>query len=188
MQRESLLTCVVPRTLYGDKQACDIMPGVLRVTENNKRSLLSPHHFRSDLGRELQWTSTTSTQVIQKPKSLFERFGISDEVVSDNGPQFSSVEFRELARWLDFKHCTSSPHQPQCNGHAERAVQTAKKILKQEDPLMALMCYRSIPCSTTGFSPAEPLVRRKIRTSLPTLEKNLLPKWPSRTAVKGSLL
>ncbi|TNN30144.1 hypothetical protein EYF80_059705 [Liparis tanakae] len=25
---------------------------------------------------------------------------------------------------------------------------------------------------------------RKIRTTLPTLEKNLLPKWPSRTAVK----
>lgn len=55
---------------------------------------------------------------------------------------------------------------------------SSKKILE------ALMCYRSTPCSNTGFSPAELLVRRKIRTSLPTLEKSLLPKWPSRTEVR----
>lgn len=60
----------------------------------------------------------------------------------------------------------------------------AKKILKQEDPVMALMSYRSTPCSTTGFSPAKLLMGRKIRTTLPTLEKKLLPKRPSRTAVK----
>ena len=132
----------------------------------------------------LHLPSATSAQVINKLKTVFARFGIPDEVVSDNGPQFSCAEFQEFARQLDFKHCTSSPHHPQGNGHAERAVQTAKKILKQEDPAMALMSYRSTPCSSIGFSPAELLMGRKIRTTLPTLEKNLLPKWPSRTAVK----
>ena len=86
----------------------------------------------------LHLPSTTSAQVIQRMKAVFARFGIPDEVVSDNGPQFSSAEFKECARQLDFKHCTSSPHHPQGNGHAERAVQTAKKILKQEDPVMLL--------------------------------------------------
>ncbi|KAK9528361.1 hypothetical protein VZT92_012529 [Zoarces viviparus] len=57
------------------------------------------------------------------------------------------------------------------------------KTLKQEDPVMTLS-YRSTPCSTTGFSPAKLLMGRKIRTTLPTLEKNLLPKRPSRTASK----
>lgn len=94
------------------------------------------------------------------------------------------MEFQRFARQLNFKHYTSSPHHPQGNGHAERAVQMAKKILKQEDPVMALMCYRATPCSTTGYSPAEMLMGRKIRTTLPTLERNLMPKWPSKTAVK----
>lgn len=78
---------------------------------------------------------------------------------------------------------TSRPHHPQRNVHTERAIQTAKRMLNQEDPLIALMCYRSIPCSTAGVSPAELLIGRKIRT-LPILEKNLRPKWPNRKTVR----
>ena len=154
------------------------------LCEHNHHNYLVISDYYSRFLEILHLPSTTSAQVIQRMKAVFARFGIPDEVVSDNGPQFSSAEFKECTRQLDFKHCTSSPHHPQGNGHAERAVQTAKKILKQEDPVMALMSYRSTPCSTTGFSPAELLMGRKIRTTLPTLEKNLLPKWPSRTAVK----
>lgn len=132
----------------------------------------------------LHLPSMSTTQVIQKLRTVFARFGIPDEVVGDNGPQFSSAEFQEFTKQLDFKHYMSSPHHPQGNGHAEKAVQTAKKILKQEDPILALMSYRSTPCSTTGYSPAELLMGRRIRTTLPTLEENLTPKWPSRTAVE----
>uniref|UniRef100_A0A1A8AQL2 Integrase catalytic domain-containing protein n=1 Tax=Nothobranchius furzeri TaxID=105023 RepID=A0A1A8AQL2_NOTFU len=56
--------------------------------------------------------TTTSAQVIQNLKTVFARFGIPDKVVSSNGPQFVSAEFREFAKSLDFKHCTSSPHHP----------------------------------------------------------------------------
>uniref|UniRef100_A0AAV2MD64 Uncharacterized protein n=1 Tax=Knipowitschia caucasica TaxID=637954 RepID=A0AAV2MD64_KNICA len=41
----------------------------------------------------------------------------------------------------------------------------------------------STPCTTTGVSPAELLMGRKIRTNLPTLEKNLNPKWPNKKMV-----
>uniref|UniRef100_A0A3B4GHF4 Integrase catalytic domain-containing protein n=1 Tax=Pundamilia nyererei TaxID=303518 RepID=A0A3B4GHF4_9CICH len=123
---------------------------------------------------------TVNGQVVQKLKSTFARFGIPDEVLSDNGPQFSSSEFQAFVREMDFAHITSSPHHPQGNGHAERAVQTAKKILRHDDPLIALMCYMSTPCTTTGFSPVELNMGRKIRTTLPTLEKNLQPTWPNK--------
>lgn len=42
------------------------------------------------------------------------------------------------------------------------------------------MCYRSTPCSTTGVSPAELLLGLMIRTTLPTLERNLQPSWPDK--------
>uniref|UniRef100_A0AAR2JBB0 Gypsy retrotransposon integrase-like protein 1 n=1 Tax=Pygocentrus nattereri TaxID=42514 RepID=A0AAR2JBB0_PYGNA len=155
----------------------------LDLCEYNKNDYLIVSDYYSRFLEILHLPSTTSAQVIQRLKTTFARFGIPDEVVSDNGPQFSSAEFKELAQQMDFKHLTSSPHHPQGNGHAERAVQTAKRILKQEDPLLALMCHRSTPCTTTGVSPAELLMGRKIRTTLPILEKNLQPKWPNRKAV-----
>lgn len=155
----------------------------LDLCEHNHNYLIISDYYSRFL-EILHLSSTTSAHIIQKLRTVFARFGVVDQAVSDNGPQFASTEFQNFAKELDFEHISSSPHHPQGNGHAERAVQTAKKILKQKDPLLALMIYRSTPCSTTGFSPAELLMGRRIRTTVPTLEKNLLPKWPSRKAVR----
>jgi hypothetical protein len=99
------------------------------LCEHNKQSYLVISDYYSRFLEVLHMTTTTSTQVVRKLKATFARYGIAEEVVSDNGPQFTSAEFRELACELDFKHITSSPHHPQGNGHAERAVQIAKRIL-----------------------------------------------------------
>lgn len=83
----------------------------------------------------LHMTTTTTDQVVQLLRAIFARFGIPDQIVSDNGLQFTSDTWKEFCRQNDIVHVTSSPHNPQGNGHAERAVQIAKRILKQEDPL-----------------------------------------------------
>ena len=48
---------------------------------------------------EMARLSATSTQaVVRELKTMFARFGISEILVTDNGPQFSSNEFQVFAR------------------------------------------------------------------------------------------
>ena len=61
----------------------------------------------------------SSSCVINKLKSIFAIHGIPDNVISDNGPQFASTEFRKFVQEWGFVHTTSSPRYPQSNGAAE---------------------------------------------------------------------
>ena len=122
---------------------------------------------------------------IQAVKSILATHGIPEVVVSDNGPQFASVEFREFARECQFIHTTSSPRYPQSNGEVERAVQTVKKLWgkKGGDPHIALLMYRATPLPN-GLSPAEILMGRKVRTKVPALPSTLNPQSPDLTTLK----
>ena len=50
--------------------------------------------------------------------------------MSDNGPQFSADLYASFAQKYGFEHVTSSPHYPQGNGEAERAVKMIKGLLR----------------------------------------------------------
>ena len=66
-------------------------------------------------------------------------YGIPDEMISNNGPQFACEEVAQFVKDYDIKHTTSSPYHPQANGQAERTVQTVKRLLvKAKDPYKAL--------------------------------------------------
>ena len=133
---------------------------------------------------ELVYLADTSTHTVTaKLKCIFAHFGILDLLVSDNGPQFSSKELRQFADLLSFTHQTSSPYYPQANGQSERAVQVVKTILRQSDPMLALLAYRSMPHVSTGFSPAQLLMGRRIPSRLPMLPSALQPKWPNSDVI-----
>ena len=64
------------------------------------------------------------------------------------------------------------------NGEAERPVCTIKNLLKKaDDPYAALLAYRSMPVSC-GYSPAELLMNRKLRSSVPIFPAQLHPRIP----------
>ena len=105
-------------------------------------------------------------------------------MISDNGPQYSSREFAEFSRLYGFDHITSSPLYPQANGEVERAVSTVKSLIgKSEDPYLAMLSYRATPLKH-GYSPADLLMGRKLRTTLPTAKSEMKPKLPDWSAFK----
>ena len=145
---------------------------------NRTTHLLAVDYF-SRYPEVVKLTYLTSQSAITALKSLFSRFGVPQEAMSNNGQQYGSQEFADFATSYAFVHTTSSPYFPQSNGHVERAVQTVKNLLKDAgDPYLALLAYRSTPLPWCGLSPAELLMGRQIRSNLPQLTETLTPKWP----------
>ena len=122
--------------------------------------------------------ATTSDDVIRKMKQHFSRYGIPEVLISDNGTQFTSREFRSFTKQWEIQHETSSPHHHQSNGKAENSVKTAKRLMKKAlqagtDPWLAILEFRNTPAEGLNTSPAQRLMNRKTRTLLPTIEQFL---------------
>ncbi|KAL0859596.1 hypothetical protein ABMA27_010728 [Loxostege sticticalis] len=127
--------------------------------------------------------SKTAQIIINKLKVIFATHGIPKYIVSDNMP-FSSLEFKQFANNLDIELLTSSPRYPQSNGMSEKAVGIVKKMMRKcfeenSDINLALLNYRSSPVAGLNYSPAELLMSRSLRTTLPCTESFLKPKLPN---------
>ena len=129
-----------------------------------------------------------ASTVIEALKNIFAVFGILSIVVSNIGLHFNSLLFKRFSNDYDFAHILSDPFHEEANGCAERAVQVAKRLLKQSDPLAAVMAYRSTPLEITGCSQSQLLIGRNIRTKLitVTLPHNLTPHWSVQTFVRAN--
>ena len=125
-------------------------------------------------------SSSTSTTTIEKLRQCFSTLGLPEQLVTDNGPSFTSEEFRQFMSTNGVRHICVSPHHPSSNGQAERAVQTFKLGMRKlkEGTLTTkvtrfLLNYRTTPHTTTGQTPAELLLGRQLRTRLDLLKPNL---------------
>ena len=95
---------------------------------------------------------------------------MTEEVVSDNGPQFSSRTIQNFSREYCFEHITSSPLYPQSNGEAEWAVRTVKSLWK--NPLKSVTVQLNSSC----VGDSEPLC---------LWLKNRVPKLPDPTVLSN---
>ncbi|XP_049519492.1 uncharacterized protein K02A2.6-like [Dermacentor silvarum] len=118
--------------------------------------------------------STTSEATVDRLRELFARFGFPETIVTDNGPQFTSEEFKLFVKELGCRHVLTAPYHPSSNGLAERFIQTLKNALRKSsgaDTLQLrlhkfLLNYRNSPHSTTNESPANLLLGRRLRNQL----------------------
>ena len=123
----------------------------------------------------------SSKSVITKMKQHFAVHGIPSKLLTDNGPQFASRQFKSFASEWSFEHVTSSPYFPQSNGFAENAVKQAKNLLEKckkdvSDPLLGLLNLRNVPRDQVLGSPAQRLMSSRTRCVLHVAKKLLVPK------------
>ena len=106
-------------------------------------------------------------------RNLFALHGIPEQVVSDNGAQFTSANIVEFMRTNRIQHTRSAPYHPSSNGEAERFVRTFKEAMRasrSENLTFShklanfLLTYRTTPNATTGIPPCELLMKRSLRT------------------------
>ena len=113
---------------------------------------------------------TRSEIVIDALREAFTDFGQPDRLVSDNGPQFASVMFKQFWKSLNIVHVTSFPLHPSGNGQSERTIGTVKAMMKKcmaegSDWLAGLRTIRNTPVGPGLPSPADLLQGRVLRDS-----------------------
>ena len=137
--------------------------------------------------------STTAQSTIDQMRLWFAAYGLPEEVVSDNGPQFISQEFTDFLKQNGVKQTLVPPYHPSSNGAAERTVQILKRALRKHAESVrrggkkrslkhqlanCLFQYRNTPHSVTGVTPSELFLKRKPRTKfsilLPNMEEHIL--------------
>ena len=140
--KEPMMIAPIP-SLPWSKIGCDLF-------QLGARNYLVMVDYYSNFIEVAQLSETISREVIENIKSNIARHGLVKTLISDNGPQFSSHEFKKFTEDYEINHVTSSPRHQQANGLAENAVKTIKNLLIKctetgTDPYLALLELRNTP-------------------------------------------
>ena len=149
------------------------------------------HHYLVVGDRLSAWTeayhihvgssSSGSRGLITLLKNFFGTFGVPVELSSDQGKEFVAEETQDFFMRWGVKHRDSSAYNPQSNGRAELAVKSTKRLLKNnigsdgkldtDTFIRALLVKRNTPDPVTKLSPADVIFGRKLRDTLPRINK-----------------
>ena len=104
--------------------------------------------------------------------NFFTRFGMPNELHSDQGRNFESAVFKESCRLLGIRKTRTTPLHPQSDGMVERFNRTLGQELAKfckdgqdewdEKLPMLLMAYRSAEHETTAYTPAQMMTGREM--------------------------
>ncbi|KAM4549940.1 uncharacterized protein V3H82_019144 [Fundulus diaphanus] len=135
--------------------------------------------------------TVTAPAVLRCLVQLFSRVGVPDEIVTDQGTNFSSRLMQLFHRQLGISAIKTTPYHPQTDGLVERFNQTLKKMLQKfvDDTgrdwdqwlPFVLFAYREVPQASTGFSPFELLYGWDVQGPLDLLLK----AWEAPTMATG---
>ena len=132
--------------------------------------------------------SNTFRYVRQTFLKWFTTFGVPEELSTDGGPPFNSLEYNNFLKTWDIRKRLSSAYYPQSNGRAETAVKSVKRALlgninrttgalDTERAAKAIMNLRNTPIQGVGISPSVMLFGKPLRDHLPLLNRELRHEW-----------
>ena len=102
---------------------------------------------------------------------IYKRPGVPNILITENGRQYCSEEFKQFSLEWSFIHETSSPYYSKGNSYAERAVGVVREIYSKckDDFLLGLLVHWSTPLlySNNAKSPAEMFLGQKTATNIP---------------------
>lgn len=161
--------------------AVDIIGPICPATSRGNRFALTLVDYATRYPEAVALKNIETETVAEAMVSMFSRLGIPEEILSDQGSQFTSGLMREISRLLSMRQLTTTPYHPQCNGLVERFNGTLKTMLRRLcverpkdwdryiDPL--LFAYREAPQESLGFSPFEMLYGRNLRGPMKILRE-----------------
>ncbi|XP_055584782.1 uncharacterized protein LOC129737647 [Uranotaenia lowii] len=123
--------------------------------------------------------STNCDSVKRVLDEIFKREGFPRSIKSDNGPPFSSEEFKRYCSQRGIRNIFSTPLFPQQNGLVESCMKLINKAMivavsnqssYVEELQLAVEAYNSAAHSITAVPPEELMSGRKIRRGLPLLQ------------------
>ena len=148
---------------------------------------LAGHHYLIVVDRLTNWadvrkarpkTNEAGTQgLMDMFREVFRNYGVPVEISSDGGPEYASREFGDFLRRWGVRHRQSAAYNAASNGRAEVAVKAVKRALREncdangdvdnDAVTRALLTMRNTPDRDSGHSPAQLLLGRPLRDTLP---------------------
>ena len=177
--------------------AMDIV-GPLPRSSSGKRFILVICDYATRYPEAVALRSIDANAIAEELMKFFARVGVPEEILTDQGTNFTSRLLTEVYRLLQVKPIRTTPYHPQTDGLVERFNSTLKSMLRRAadgegkdwDKLLPylLFAYREVPQASTGFSPFELLYGRPVRGPLDILKESWEAKAKSPESVVSYVL
>lgn len=159
-----------------ERIATDILGELPRTNAGNRYILVVSDYFT-------KWTESFAmpnmeAQTVAKilVEEVIARFGVPNQIHSDQGRQYESQLFQELCQLLRIQKTRTTPYHPQSDGMVERFNKTLATMLStyvnefhsdwDEYLPYVMQAYRSAVHETTGYTPNFLMLGREVSTPL----------------------
>ena len=177
--------------------AMDIV-GPLPRSSSGKKYILVICDYATRYPEAVALRTIDANAVAEELLPFFARVGVPEEILTDQGTNFTSQLLAEVYKLLHIKPIRTTPYHPQTDGLVERFNGTLKAMLKKTaaeegkdwDRLLPylLFAYREVPQASTGFSPFELVYGRNVRGPLDILKESWVAKTRSPESVVSYVL